>query len=59
MNWKGVIVAYVRGFGKFEGRGIYLIQCDDGDRIWRFEDEMKKEVEVDNSKIPELIMEES
>ena len=29
MNWKGVIVAYVRGFGKFEGRGIYLIQCDD------------------------------
>ena len=58
MSWKGVIVACIKGTGKFRGRNIYLIKGDDGDRIWRFEDEMEKEVKVDNSKIPGLVMEE-
>jgi len=56
VKWDGVIVAIVEGKGKFAGRNIYLIKCKDGDRIWRFEDEMQKEIEVDNSKILNLPM---
>jgi len=59
VKWRGSIVACIVGKGKFKGRHIYLILCDDGDRIWRFEDEMTKECEVDNSKILQLEMEEA
>ena len=58
MNWSGRIVARVRGKGKWAGKDIYLIECDDGDRIWRLEDELKKELEVDKSRILQLGMEE-
>jgi len=40
MKWTGTVVAIIEHVDKLPGHVVYLIKTDDGDRIWRFEDEL-------------------
>lgn len=40
MDWHGKIVGCMHRVKGLKAEPIYLIECDDGDRIWRYESEL-------------------
>ena len=41
MDWSGTIVASLYRVERLKDEPVYLIECDDGDRIWRYESELE------------------
>ena len=57
MEWVGTIKACVVGHGPYLGKYIYLIETSDGDRIWRFEEELGGVGTIDRGEVLTMDME--
>lgn len=42
-QWRGTIVGSIYRVNGLKDEPVYLIQVDDGDRIWRYESELSHE----------------
>ena len=49
-DWRGEIVGRIHRVKGLKDEPIYLILVDDGDRIWRYESELKLEKETEGVK---------